>query len=156
SSPFYLNTETRPWIAENGNHPRRAGVSAFGFGGTNFHVVLEEYTKAPQSGVKQYLGPRPVEVFLLQRADREALLAALHQLRGELTAAEGGDLAELAGALFADEESGGLQSSVCRLALVAGSVADLRQKIEKTIGLLPGRATVNDPSGIYYSEAMPV
>ncbi|OPH10865.1 type I polyketide synthase [Cylindrospermopsis raciborskii] len=40
NSPFYLNTETRPWIS---NQPRRAGVSAFGFGGTNYHVVLEEY-----------------------------------------------------------------------------------------------------------------
>ena len=40
NSPFYLNTETRPWIS---NQPRRAGVSASGFGGTNYHVVLEEY-----------------------------------------------------------------------------------------------------------------
>ncbi|HSM73963.1 MAG TPA: beta-ketoacyl synthase N-terminal-like domain-containing protein, partial [Desulfobacterales bacterium] len=42
-SPFYLNTETRPWVAADG-HPRRAGVSAFGFGGSNFHLVLEEYS----------------------------------------------------------------------------------------------------------------
>jgi acyl transferase domain-containing protein/NAD(P)-dependent dehydrogenase (short-subunit alcohol dehydrogenase family) len=41
-SHFYLNTNTRPWLSPNGN-PRRAGVSAFGFGGSNFHVVLEEY-----------------------------------------------------------------------------------------------------------------
>ncbi len=42
NSHFYLNTKTRPWFSPNG-HPRRAGVSAFGFGGSNFHVVLEEY-----------------------------------------------------------------------------------------------------------------
>ena len=41
-TPFYLNTESRPWFASQ-THPRRAGVSAFGFGGSNFHVVLEEY-----------------------------------------------------------------------------------------------------------------
>ena len=41
-SPFYLNTETRPWIRAS-DHPRRAAVSAFGFGGSNFHVTLEEY-----------------------------------------------------------------------------------------------------------------
>jgi acyl transferase domain-containing protein/NAD(P)-dependent dehydrogenase (short-subunit alcohol dehydrogenase family)/acyl carrier protein len=41
-SPLYVNTELRPW--ETRNHAvRRAGVSAFGFGGTNFHAVLEEY-----------------------------------------------------------------------------------------------------------------
>lgn len=41
-SPFYVNTEKRPWLPRAA-HPRRAGVSAFGFGGTNFHCVLEEY-----------------------------------------------------------------------------------------------------------------
>jgi malonyl CoA-acyl carrier protein transacylase len=40
--PFYVNTAARPWEAAPGEI-RRAGVSAFGFGGTNFHVVLEEY-----------------------------------------------------------------------------------------------------------------
>ncbi|MDH3875149.1 MAG: acyltransferase domain-containing protein, partial [Desulfobacteraceae bacterium] len=43
-SPFYLNTQSRPWFSKK-EHPRRAGVSAFGFGGSNFHVVIEEYRK---------------------------------------------------------------------------------------------------------------
>jgi acyl transferase domain-containing protein/NAD(P)-dependent dehydrogenase (short-subunit alcohol dehydrogenase family) len=42
ASPFYLNTRTRPWVAADAC-PRRAGVSAFGFGGSNFHLVLEEH-----------------------------------------------------------------------------------------------------------------
>ena len=40
-SPFYVNTEARPWLKSE-HHPRRAAVSAFGFGGSNFHCVLEE------------------------------------------------------------------------------------------------------------------
>ncbi|MBE7462690.1 MAG: SDR family NAD(P)-dependent oxidoreductase [Planctomycetes bacterium] len=40
-TPFYVNTQARPWLPKAG-HPRRAGVSAFGFGGSNFHCVLEE------------------------------------------------------------------------------------------------------------------
>ncbi|MFH0958610.1 MAG: beta-ketoacyl synthase N-terminal-like domain-containing protein, partial [Pseudomonadota bacterium] len=43
SSPLTLLTEARPWKTVNGT-PRRAGVSAFGFGGTNFHVILQEYS----------------------------------------------------------------------------------------------------------------
>ena len=40
---FYLNTHTKPWFTTDTNKLRKAGVSAFGFGGTNFHCVLEEY-----------------------------------------------------------------------------------------------------------------
>ncbi|NYF90024.1 non-ribosomal peptide synthetase [Tunturiibacter empetritectus] len=39
SSPFYVNRELNPWKSDG---PRRAGVSAFGVGGVNAHVVLEE------------------------------------------------------------------------------------------------------------------
>ena len=41
NSPFYVNAETRPWF-KNGV-PRRAGISAFGFGGVNVHFAMEEY-----------------------------------------------------------------------------------------------------------------
>ena len=46
--PFYVNTQARPWEKPAGEI-RRAGVSAFGFGGTNFHVVVEEYVPGMHS-----------------------------------------------------------------------------------------------------------
>ena len=42
SSPLYINDELHEWKTEPGQ-VRSVGVSAFGFGGTNFHAVLEEY-----------------------------------------------------------------------------------------------------------------
>ncbi|MGA9565608.1 MAG: SDR family NAD(P)-dependent oxidoreductase [Candidatus Korobacteraceae bacterium] len=48
-SPLYVNTELKPWdVPKNG--VLRAGVSAFGFGGTNFHVVLEEHIPGRLNG----------------------------------------------------------------------------------------------------------
>ncbi|WP_433192827.1 SDR family NAD(P)-dependent oxidoreductase [Nocardia sp. CA-107356] len=43
NSPFWVNSETRPWVLEPGRERRRAASSSFGFGGTNFHCVLEEH-----------------------------------------------------------------------------------------------------------------
>ena len=42
SIPFFVPTKAMEWPRPESN-PRRAGVSAFGFGGTNFHVALEGY-----------------------------------------------------------------------------------------------------------------
>lgn len=39
-TPFYVNTTVAPWVSRH--NPLRAGVSAFGLGGTNAHVILEE------------------------------------------------------------------------------------------------------------------
>ncbi len=43
-SPFFVNTTLREW--QPGDYPRRAAVSAFGIGGTNAHVILEEAPEA--------------------------------------------------------------------------------------------------------------
>ncbi|NMC70706.1 MAG: hypothetical protein GYA57_11650, partial [Myxococcales bacterium] len=50
-SSFRVQTELEPWSEPPGGAPRRAGVSAFGFGGTNFHVVLEEWRPRPTGAV---------------------------------------------------------------------------------------------------------
>jgi len=74
-SAFYLSTEARPWMKAAG-HPRRAGVSAFGFGGSNFHAVLEEYRSAREAPAWD----GSVELVALSAATRAELEAGLEAL----------------------------------------------------------------------------
>jgi len=48
-SPLYVNTELKPWEVPS-DVTRRVGVSAFGFGGTNFHMVMEEHIPGRLNG----------------------------------------------------------------------------------------------------------
>ncbi|MBA2227221.1 type I polyketide synthase, partial [Thermogemmata fonticola] len=73
--PFYLNTTLRPWLPR-AEHPRRAAVSAFGFGGSNFHAVLEEYS--PCKTAPDWTGQ--VEILPLAGESLEDLRAAVAQL----------------------------------------------------------------------------
>ena len=75
SSPFYLATETRPWVASP-DHPRRAGISSFGFGGSDYHVVLEEHR--PHRTDPAWDGA--VELVALHGTSAPELLAALSGL----------------------------------------------------------------------------
>jgi polyketide-type polyunsaturated fatty acid synthase PfaA len=140
-SPFYLNTVPRPWFTNSG-HPRRAAVSSFGFGGSNFHVVLEEYlgpNRAPR------LRALSSELILLSADSRERLAASLEELAradSPLTA-----LARRTQKDFrADEEF--------RLALVAQSKPDLQEKATRAAKLLAGgspEAFARSP-GVYFGS----
>jgi acyl transferase domain-containing protein/NAD(P)-dependent dehydrogenase (short-subunit alcohol dehydrogenase family)/acyl carrier protein len=76
NSPFYLNTTAKPWLSSQ-SHPRRAGVSAFGFGGSNFHAVLEEYN--PKKTEIAWNGT--VEILSLSAPSIEALTKNLTDWR---------------------------------------------------------------------------
>ncbi|MGW3284659.1 SDR family oxidoreductase [Streptomyces sp. NPDC001002] len=67
-SPFVFHSEARPWAAPAGE--RIAGLSAFGFGGTNFHAVIEAHADAvpPAHGLNSW----PAELFTFRGTDSAA------------------------------------------------------------------------------------
>ncbi|HEX6937115.1 MAG TPA: acyltransferase domain-containing protein, partial [Actinomycetes bacterium] len=79
-TPFRVTTELREWPADP-EGARRAGVSAFGFGGTNFHAVLEEYVPG-----RHRLESAP-RTFAAADVPRTAVTAAAHGRASEPVAA---------------------------------------------------------------------
>ena len=143
-SSFYVNTETRPWIHATGGAPRRAGVNAFGFGGINAHLVLEE---APEDPALQASGfPWPTELFVISAVTPEALAVRVDEVRAELAARPAASLPGLAQALA------GAPPAACRLAIVASDAADLLAKLENAAGKVreAKRQRLQNRSGIYF------
>jgi acyl transferase domain-containing protein/NAD(P)-dependent dehydrogenase (short-subunit alcohol dehydrogenase family)/acyl carrier protein len=130
-TPIFVNTETLPWIPPAAT-PRRGGVSAFGFGGTNFHAVLEEF----QGDLRD-----PADV-----AQTEKWPAELYVWNDPTPA----DLAAASGA--ATRVSPSAQT---RLAIVASSPEDLRAKLAKAKTALESKQPLNDPQGIYLAFGPP-
>ena len=94
-TPFELVDRARPWAARpaaDGRPVRRAGISSFGFGGTNAHVVLEAPAGA---GVAPDGDPEPV-VLVVAARDDAGLRAYLTALADHLVAWPDTDLARVA------------------------------------------------------------
>ncbi|HLN60865.1 MAG TPA: beta-ketoacyl synthase N-terminal-like domain-containing protein [Symbiobacteriaceae bacterium] len=88
-TPFYVNSQLAPWNPQHG--PRRAGVSAFGIGGTNAHVVLEEAPLLSESGPS-----RPVQLLMLSARTPAALDTATANLGAHLRGNPDLNLADVA------------------------------------------------------------
>src|SRR5215213_1599628 len=88
-SPFYVNTECRPWRPEG--WPRRAGVSAFAIGGVNAHVILE----APPAPAPSAPAP-PWLLLVLSARTETALEAATERLLRHLRESPDSGLADVA------------------------------------------------------------
>ncbi len=151
-SPFYLNTEARPWLHHSTDGPRRAGVSAFGFGGTNFHVVLEEYSaeQPPASRLNHVAQP-----ILLHAATPEALTAACEQALRDLE----GNEAEAAAAyadLTARSKAPEIPQDAARLGFVADDRAEAARLLKAALTTLKKQPEVEaweHPRGITYRRA---
>src|SRR5690606_19001806 len=70
TAPFYVNTRLTDWKSPDGA-PFRAGVSGFGVGGSNAHVILEEPPQLPATG-----SSREWQVLVVSAKTRKALEAS--------------------------------------------------------------------------------
>ena len=93
ATPFYVNARRQDW--PRGATPRRAGVSAFGIGGTNVHVVLEE---APRQTPTAAATPA-AQLLVVSARTATALAAARTNLAARLASAPDTALADAAGSL---------------------------------------------------------
>ncbi|QHS12831.1 type I polyketide synthase [Shewanella sp. Arc9-LZ] len=156
-SPFYLNTETRPWLPRADNTPRRAGISAFGFGGTNFHIVLEEYRQEHVRGDKYRQRSVP-QSLLIYAENKAALQAQLTALQTEINAVDTTQqnrqeivLADF-GKRFALNT---IAPNAARIGLVVASLADLTIQLTQALAQLSSNTADSWqlPSGTSYRAA---
>ncbi len=136
-SPFFVNTEAREW-AKPASGPRRAGVSAFGFGGTNFHVVLEEHV--PGALTRDAARASAAVPELPPAAGAPATLAA--SPAAPLAHPEGSPPAPLRGALVLGAQSP--EALAARLVLVQREASEGRVPPPA----LPRRADLESPERI--------
>jgi len=119
NTPFYVNARLREWTVPEGV-PRRAGVSAFGLGGTNAHVILEEAAAVEPSG-----DSRPWQLLVLSAKTTSALEATTANLVQHLRTNEQHGLADIAYTLAL-----GRRSFEQRRALVCRNADDAAAALE--------------------------
>ncbi|NVD98021.1 non-ribosomal peptide synthetase [Massilia sp. BJB1822] len=147
ASPFVLQQAKAPWArpvleidGQQREYPRIAGVSSFGAGGSNAHVVIEEYIAPARE--EAHSGPALV---LLSARDEEGLLRQAHRLLAAIAPERGDAVPALADLAFTLQA--GREAMEERLALIADSINDLREKLQ---AFADGQSA---PDGIYRGQA---
>lgn len=154
-SPFYLNTESRPWI-RGSDHPRRASVSAFGFGGSNFHVTLEEYTKAERRHAKWRV--LPFELFVFAADTFEKLTEHMQSFADAAASRQPNTHDSHSAHVYAAKQSQKQfePQKKHRAAVIAADHAEMIGKLKRAITLIRSspNESIQDNDGIYYDSSV--
>lgn len=148
-SPFYINTETRPWIHGYTESPRRAGVNAFGFGGINAHAIIEEYTGSDESKVESYQCTWDTELCIFSGESRHDLIERCKRIQNFLSSVSDIELKD-----FAYTVNSTIEGKSSRLAIVGSSLDEIARKLAHALNKLqdPVCKRIKDKSGIYYFQ----
>ncbi|WP_374192798.1 SDR family oxidoreductase [Streptomyces sp. MBT62] len=124
-SPFVFHARPRPWAAPA--EERVAGLSAFGFGGTNFHTVIQAYGDAvpPAHGLDAW----PAELFTFRGADQAAARRGIEET---LKLADSGSWRLRDLALSASRRSDARHEPV-QVAVVAKDVEELAGQLRRAL-----------------------
>ncbi len=145
NSPFYLNTQSRPWIRD-ASHPRRAGVSSFGFGGSNFHITLEEYIPKEKTRTKKKVRQFSSEAFFFAADTHSTLVTKILQMQSDSET-------KTAFHYLAEKNHNCFSSAKHRLAFVATSKIDLQDKLKLALQhLQTDTKNTFSKDNIYYSS----
>ncbi len=153
STPFYLNTVARPWVRGN-DHPRRAAVSSFGFGGSNFHVALEEYQGPAQLAARDL--PPDGHLLLLAGGSGQAVAARCDELASQARefASHTPD-PEAQHALLAfwahDSQTNFEPNPSARLAVFATNLSELQSKLAQAATVARQERSVSVPGGLEFA-----
>jgi acyl transferase domain-containing protein/NAD(P)H-dependent flavin oxidoreductase YrpB (nitropropane dioxygenase family)/NAD(P)-dependent dehydrogenase (short-subunit alcohol dehydrogenase family) len=137
---LYLNTKTRPWFCKTAQHPRRAGVSAFGFGGTNFHTVLEAYDAGAMDPAELPRCLWPAELFLFGAPNIPSLINRINAAIDFMDQMDKPD-ASLTGFAYRHYLSHVPSAAMpARFAVKAHSLEELRKKLHQSKQLMANGA----------------
>lgn len=151
-TPFYLNSEVRPWIHGKRGIPRRAAVHDSASHETLCaHVVIEEYVDPHAQETMLLPGRWPMELLSFSGEGREQLLRLINEVRTFISAHPHEPLANLAFTL--SERATGRH----RLAIIASDLNDLKAKLNLALEKLsePERTHWQVRTGVYYTELNP-
>ncbi|WP_052347424.1 hybrid non-ribosomal peptide synthetase/type I polyketide synthase [Planktothrix prolifica] len=145
-TPFAIPTQPQPWqikpnsSGENGVELRLAGISSFGFGGTNAHVIVSEAPANTQIApeIEQKPIERPWHLLTLSAKNEEALKASAHRYQQYLTEHPEIRLDDVC--FTANSRRSHFNH---RLALVAKNELEMRQKLEDFCSLEKTKETKN-------------
>lgn len=139
-SPVYVVDQLTPWETEG--YPRRCGVNAFGFSGTNCHVILEE---API--IEEYEANDnndTLHVFTISAKSSSALSSLITEYRDYFNKVEALGINNIC---YTANTGRGHYSH--RLAIIVNSYSDLKEKLNQ---LEVSKIIGNLGTGVYYGE----
>ncbi|MGN6152105.1 MAG: SDR family NAD(P)-dependent oxidoreductase [Lysobacteraceae bacterium] len=152
NTPFYPVAKTQDWEPALDDHgrpyPRRAGISSFGFGGANVHIVLEEYLDAQARTSARPAGPHLV---VLSAKTPDRLRANAARLLAHLQKGTEDDLADIAYTLQI-----GRDAMSERMGLIVDSTEALVERLQAFVDGDEARADVRQASVRRKSDVKPV